>query len=154
MVATTPLYDLPYPTSGDTYAEALMGIPEDLAVQVESTIAGFGGIAAPGAWAAPTLASGWGPLGSGYQAPQYRKVGSALYIRGHLLRSVSTYTAGDTIFTLPAGFLPPANVVYGGGVGGGVYLQVNVTSGGAVSVGVNVAAGGSVILTAPAIWLD
>ena len=53
-------------------------------------------------------ANGWRAAG-GYQAPQYRKVGDIVYLRGTAERSPNTPLDG-AIATLPAGFRPPATI--------------------------------------------
>jgi hypothetical protein len=56
-------------------------------------------------WTGVTFLSGWGNLGSGYQACQYRLVGDQVQLRGV---ATATSTPGTSIFTLPVGFRPPA----------------------------------------------
>jgi hypothetical protein len=153
MPGATPVYGLPYPIGTDRLDDAVTTIPEDLALQLESTLQGFGGIAAPGSWAAPSLASGWASYGSDYQAVQYRKVGAAVYLRGLLVRSGSTYTANTVVFTLPVGFRPSA-INYFFADAGGAHGPIGVRANGEVIVGVSVSVGATVWLTSPPIWLD
>lgn len=62
-----------------------------------------------GAWTGFAYDTGWGDLGAGYQAGQYKKVGDLVFLRG-----VVTRTAGATtlIATLPAGYRPIVNEIY------------------------------------------
>jgi hypothetical protein len=159
MVANTPLYSLPYPTTGDTYSEALMGIPEDLAVAVESTIAGFGGIAAPGSWVtvgagggAPAFATGWGNYGAPFNTVQYRKVGVRVYLRG-LAISASNRAADDPVFTLPAGFRPLGQLMFTAIQSNGQY-RVDVKTAGDVTIPAAAASGVFVSLSGISFAVD
>jgi hypothetical protein len=60
----------------------------------------------PTQWTALPLGAGWQPAG-GYQAPQYRKVGDKVEIRG-TAELVPSTPIDVIIATLPAGFHPPA----------------------------------------------
>jgi hypothetical protein len=68
----------------------------------------------PGAWTAPPLVNSWVSFGAPYNAPQYRKIGTALagnelvYLRG----LVKSGALSAVIFNLPAGFRPPAAVQF------------------------------------------
>jgi len=57
-------------------------------------------------WTGVTFATGWGNL-SGAQAVEYRKIGDIVYLRGTAER---TSGSGTTIFTLPSGYRPPAQL--------------------------------------------
>jgi len=59
------------------------------------------------AWQTPTLLNGWVNFGSGYNSAGYWKDSfGVVHLRG-LIKS-GTATAGTVIFTLPAGYRPPA----------------------------------------------
>jgi len=60
------------------------------------------------AWTAPTLLNGWTNTGGTYQVAQYRLFGDLVQLRGRIAGG----TVGQTIFTLPAGFCPPAAVTF------------------------------------------
>jgi hypothetical protein len=62
----------------------------------------------PTAWVSPTLLNSWVNWGSPYQGLQYRKVGDIVHLRG----LVKFGTVATTIFTLPSGFRPPADLMY------------------------------------------
>jgi hypothetical protein len=62
----------------------------------------------PTAWVAPTLLNSWANFGAPHQVAQYRKIGDMVYCRG-LIR---LGTFGSAAFTLPAGFRPPASVIF------------------------------------------
>jgi len=57
-------------------------------------------------WTGVTFASGWSNL-SGAQTVEYRKIGDIVYLRGTTER---TSGSGTTIFTLPSGYRPPAQL--------------------------------------------
>lgn len=61
----------------------------------------------PSAWTAPTFQNSFTSWGSPYQAVQYRKVGDVVHLRG--LVNATNGTAGNPMFTLPAGFRPTMN---------------------------------------------
>lgn len=111
MPGTTPLYGLHYPIATDPLDDAVSVIPQQLATDVESTIAALGGVAAPLAWhtvggaGEPAFAAGWGAYGAPLRVPQYRKVGSEVILRG-VVTSVTAHAALSTVFTLPVGFRP------------------------------------------------
>lgn len=100
----TPLYSFPYPTGTDRLDEAVSTIPQALAEEVESTIAGFGGIASPGSWQAPTLLVG-ANIGGGFRVTEYRKIGVVVYLRG-VLGFGGGVSSGTTLFTLASGYRP------------------------------------------------
>lgn len=102
MPGLTPLYLLPYPVAGDPLDDAVSTIPQDLAEAVESSLAGFGGIAAPGSWQVPSFGAGWADFGTP-ELVRYRKVGTEVIGVGLAKR---TSGAGTTIYTLPVGFRP------------------------------------------------
>jgi hypothetical protein len=63
-------------------------------------------------WTAlPTYGAQWGNYGGGWQVGQYRKVGDEVQLRGLLNRGSTAPSA--TICTLPVGFRPPANCLFG-----------------------------------------
>ncbi len=91
----------------------------------------------PTVWTAPTLAGTWANT-AGVQAAQYRKVGDVVSLRG----AVSGGTG--TIFTLPVGFRPPADLRFGTSANA-AFGTVTITTAGVVAL-----ASGS----ATAVWLD
>jgi hypothetical protein len=107
MPGATPVYGLPYPISTDRLDDAVTTIPEDLALAVESTIAGFGGIAAPGAWQVPSFGASWSDFGS-QEFVRYRKVGNQVIGVGLAKRTSGAVT---TIYTLPVGFRPTRQTI-------------------------------------------
>jgi hypothetical protein len=127
MPGATPVYGLPYPISTDRLDDAITTIPEDLALAVESTIASFGGIAAPGAWQTPAaFGTSWSDYGAGQEAVRYRKVGQEVIGVGLAKRTAGAVT---TIYTLPVGFRPTrqtfrTTVIHGATVGA---LQIDTT---------------------------
>ena len=62
----------------------------------------------PTAWTAVTFENGWVNEGGPSQVVQYRKVADIVYLRGTMKRTGVTY--GQTAFTLPVGFRPPAHL--------------------------------------------
>jgi hypothetical protein len=80
------------------------------------------------AWTAVTFQNGWVNFGSGYAEAKYRKVGDRVEVRG----AVKTGTVGTAVFTLPAGFRPPAKIIYTAD-GNGSYGRLEVGTGGTVT---------------------
>jgi len=80
-----------------------------------------------GPWTTPTLGGAWVPVGGVWQAPQYRKVGDCVEIRGTVMNG----TIGATVFTLPVGFRPPAGLSMPA-TGGTVVGELVVSSAGDV----------------------
>lgn len=85
-------------------------------------------------WKTPTLVNGWVALG-GSQAPQYRRNGATVEIRG----AIATGTVGAEAFALPEGFRP-AGALYFPAASNGAFGQVTVNATGSVipAVGSNV----------------
>lgn len=105
MPGITPVYGLTYPVDGDSLSAAVKTIPQQLATDVESTIAGLSGLPAPGAWTNATLTNGWLALVGGWHTPGYRKVGTRVTLRG----AVANGSSGFAAFVLPVGSRPTAN---------------------------------------------
>lgn len=105
--AVHPLYDtvealvVQAITNGDTTHAPSADAVFDALAGKQATIADSG-------WIAPTLLNSWVNFGGGYSTVGYRKVGSLVTIRGLVKGGVTT--DGTEIFTLPAGFRPPATV--------------------------------------------
>lgn len=59
-------------------------------------------------WTAVTFQNSWANYGGAFQTAQYRRVGDIVELRG----LVRNGTAGTSIFTLPAGFRPPATQIF------------------------------------------
>lgn len=158
MTANTPTYGWPYPTGPDRLDTTLTETIRNGLLAIESTLTGWGGIAAPGAWHSvgaagePAFGANWSNYGGTFDTVQYRKVGSQLFIRGLALRSSSTSGADSTIFTLPAGFRPLKDTFFPAEIGAAGRVQVK--SGGPVTIFNAIAAGSYVALWLPPIWLD
>jgi hypothetical protein len=58
-------------------------------------------------WIAPTFQNSWRAFAAGWSTPGYRKIGDIVYLRG----MVTGGTSPSTAFTLPAGYIPPNNIV-------------------------------------------
>lgn len=83
------------------------GDPVDLsAAQVRAILdlADSGWVTVGGGGGAPAFTNGWGNLGGGHQGAQFKKVGNQVFLRGMV--GGGTFTA--SVFTLPAGYRPPA----------------------------------------------
>lgn len=91
--------------------------------------------ALPGDWQIPTLAGEWLALGGGYQSPRYRINDEGMVTLNGSVQHASS-DAEVTLFTLLAGFRPPADLIF--------YVY---SAGGACRV--NVQADGDVVLTNP-----
>jgi hypothetical protein len=93
-VTIGPFTNVPAPGSG---------VKSDWPQQISTYVA-------PTAWTAPAaFTNGWVQFGSTYQNVQYRKVGDMVQIRG----ACKGGTVSSAIFTLPAGFRPPADLQFG-----------------------------------------
>lgn len=152
MPGTTPVYGLTYPIGSDRLDAAVTTIPQQLAEDVESTIAGFGGIAAPGSWQTPSYGSGFASLGFGNTDPEYRKVGTCVWLRGVATTS-TTQGANATVLTLPSGYRPLAQEVFLQMNNTGP-AQVNVEANGEVSVVAGLASSGWVSLSGISFYID
>ena len=62
------------------------------------------------AWQNLSFGSGWVDYGGAYQIGQYKKVGDLIFLRGLVKR---TSGSGTTITTLPSGYRPPAQLLFG-----------------------------------------
>lgn len=64
-------------------------------------------------WTAVTFQNGWHNLGGGWAQAAYRLVGDRVELRGLIANSVAM-TSGQmqTVFTVPAGFRPPADNIF------------------------------------------
>jgi len=84
------------------------------------------------AWATPTLTNSWVPWSSGaWGAPQYRKVGDVVQLRG--MAASGTLTV--PMFTLPVGFRPPGPFVSSFAVvTADIFGQVRIDTAGQVNV--------------------
>jgi hypothetical protein len=74
------------------------------------------------AWTALPYATNFADFGGGYQAGQYRRVGDMAQVRG-MLKKTTAWTPSEVMFTLPAGFQPPAQLylpIFAGSYSGGV----------------------------------
>ena len=155
MPGSTPVYHWPYPIGTDPLDDAVSTIPQSLALAMESTLTGWGGIAAPGAWTTPALSAGWVNFGSGYQPLQYRKIGTALYIRGLITRTGSA-ASGPFTAALPAAFRPLTHQQWVGvhGSAAGNASSMELRTDGTLQTFTAVAVGTALVVTSPPIWLD
>lgn len=152
MTGATPVYGLPYPTTTDTVKAAIQTIPQSLATQLETTLQGFGGIANPGGWTAPTLSSPFGNFGGGFRTVRYRKVGNLVVVQG--LLGVTAGTAASAVpFTLPVGFRPLQNHIFGTYWSGGIF-RWDVNTAGQLVAGAALAVGNFVALEGVSFYID
>ncbi len=82
----------------------------------------LGTVGGDSGWIAPTLGNSWVNYGGTFQVAQYRKHGDVVRIRG----VIKSGTINAVAFTLPAGYIPPADLQFAV-VSNGAYgtLQVN-----------------------------
>jgi len=85
-------------------------------------------------WSSVSLQNSWGSQGAGYNNFGFRIEGARLFFRG--LIGGGTYTAGTTVWTLPAGYRPAGNcfiLALGEGIYGTAMamamLNINATTG-------------------------
>lgn len=94
----------------------------------------------PTAWVAPALLNGWANAGAPFQVAGYRRVGDVVSLRGVF----GAGAVGLAAFNLPAGFAPPADLIFACSAGG-VFGSLTVTAAGAVIPAIGPAAGFSII---------
>lgn len=100
-----------------------------------SLVAGFapGSSAIPTAWTAPSYAAGW----RDYQSTSvfvnvgYRKIGDLVYVRGLLEGQAGLAT---TVWTFPAGFRPPEQVLTAVYCSAGTMRRIDITPAGAFNI--------------------
>lgn len=64
-------------------------------------------------WQSPAFVNGWVDYGAPWSPAQYRRLNGVVYMRG----IVKNGTLNTTIFTLPAGYWPAVNLVFGNPAG-------------------------------------
>lgn len=98
---------------------------------VTNTIIELQTAALAGVWTAPVLSGTWLNFGGIYQIAQYRKIGDVVELRG----VVKSGAASSSVFTLPAGFRPPAANQFAT-VAGGAFGYITCRSDGTVTADV------------------
>ncbi|MEM1331484.1 MAG: hypothetical protein AAGG07_13085 [Planctomycetota bacterium] len=80
-----------------------------------------------------SLNSGLAPYGVGYLAPTATRQGNTVVLNGMIRDTTVTYSPGDALCTLPAGFRPPARLIFLQASSAGVY-RVDVLPTGVVQL--------------------
>jgi hypothetical protein len=80
----------------------------------------------------PSYAANWSDFGSPYEGVSYSRFGNVVYLQGLCKKSIAI-VAGETIFTLPTGYRPTAQVVFAI-ESNSAFGRVDVTVAGAVIV--------------------
>lgn len=80
-----------------------------------------------------SLNSGLAPYGVGYLAPTATRQGNTVVLNGMIRDTTVTYEPGDSLCTLPAGFRPPARLIFLQASSAGVY-RVDVLPTGVVEL--------------------
>lgn len=91
-------------------------------------------ISYPG-WTAVTFATGWANYGADWQTVGFRRKGDVVTLRGLANSGVNAWATYRTIFTLPAGFAPPATLIYvprSSGTGNNGQCRLDIQSNGVV----------------------
>ena len=109
---------------------AVVNVGSADAAQLASDFANIVGKLEETSWITPTLLNSWVPA-SGYQPPQYKRVGNRVYVRG-----VVQSGAAGLIFGLPVGFRPASSSLFPSIFGSGTAALVSVQPGGGVAAGV------------------
>jgi hypothetical protein len=114
--------------------------------------------AAPEGWHVMPLSPGWTNYGGAYQQAQYRKdAAGKVHLRGLVAKS-GTPASGDVIATMPAGYRPPARLLFSVGAGDSAdrYGRTDVLPNGEVTfiVGATVDAGDFTSLDNISFWTD
>lgn len=118
MGSQTPIYGFPFPLGTDRVMDGDDAI-RALAEKVESLST---------TWQPITLQSGWIPYGAPYQAPRYRKTFDVVQVQGSIKGGLDG--PGNTIFNLPAGFRPAAQLILLVTQNDKTFLQVEMTPAG------------------------
>ena len=100
----TPTKDA-HPSDHNVTAQALT----DLVTKVQANTDAITAAATVVPWITLPMTAPWAAYGSGYQPPQYRKVGDVVQLRG-VANKGSNYTSMEVFATLPAGYTPPAKI--------------------------------------------
>lgn len=87
---------------------------------------------APTSWVSPALSNSWVNFGGAFQAVSYRRVGDIVQMRGSAKNG--TTTTGTTIYTLPAGYRPPATHIFATLDGNNNAARFDVDSSGNVTI--------------------
>lgn len=114
-------------------ATALTGseiLPVVQAGQTRSTTVAAMADLRKGAWQAPNLNAPWTNYGDAFANTAYRKDGNRVQLRG----LVKAGAGGSMIFTLPAGFRPPAQQIYVASCDATTPARVDVRSNGDVVI--------------------
>jgi hypothetical protein len=82
-------------------------------------------------WTAFPFSANYQAYGGGYQAPQYKRVGNTVYLRGLITRNTATAPAASTAGTMPSGARPISNLLFEQNISGGS-SRVDVLNTGAV----------------------
>lgn len=143
MTAVTPTYGWVYPTPSDPLSDVRIRL-QSLALAIEATLTGWGGIAAPGAWIVLPLVGTLANLGGGFALTRYRKIGNIVSLRGTIAYSAGAIAPATVVANLPAGFRPPAASPGGTQIfvcaSSAGYCRVDVNSAGQVIVQTNLPA--------------
>lgn len=153
----TTIHEIEYPDA--TLPGGHVRIHEHLQVLADSVEAALEAVVGDTGWTSISLAAGI--LVFGGRTPQYKRVGSQVFLRGQIERTASAaFAVGTTTITgtaLPAGFRPPqdSQQASGSGSGGSVTSRINVFTTGVISV-TNLAASGVswVALDGIQFWTD
>ena len=110
---------LPIPLDSDPMSDMAKWV-RDLAGAIDQPATG---------WTAVTFQNSWVNFGGTTQAVQYKRVGERVYVRG----VGKTGASATVMFTLPAGYRPPADLRFA--IDGNVaYAVCDVASSGTVTV--------------------
>jgi hypothetical protein len=84
------------------------------------------------AWKDLTLENSWVNYGSGFATAQYyQDIFGRVWVKGVIKNG--TTTAGTTIATLPAGFLPPEAIIFPGVISGATACAITVNTNGTIT---------------------
>lgn len=136
---TTPELDN-HPSDHNTIADALTAI----VTQVNAT-------ATPTPWTAIPMTAPWVAYGQGYQAPQYRRIGDMVYLRG-VANKGSNMVVNEIFGTVPAGFTPPAKVQCLAIVGAAIAVNLEIDNTGTIRIAGFVTTGPYLVLDSAKGW--
>lgn len=107
-------------------------------------------------WNSPSLPANWVNFPA-FQGARYRRIGNLVHIQGLVRKDVSASAAQALLFTLPAGFRPPAALLFASTYYNGVSHQparIDVETDGDVRVFESIPAAGYVSLNLPPFSID
>ena len=84
------------------------------------------------AWTGVTFGTNWTNYGVGHQSVQYKKFGDQVYLRGLATSGINSWATYPTMSVLPAGYKPPARLIFAQVGNNSAFVRVDIDSNGTV----------------------